>query len=31
MSGLFGVGSSLLGGWAKSGGLSSLLGAAALA
>jgi hypothetical protein len=30
MSGLFGVGSSVLGGWAKSGGLSSLLGAAAL-
>lgn len=31
MSGLFGVGSSVLGGWAKSGGLQSLLGSAALA
>jgi hypothetical protein len=31
MSGMFGIGSSVLGGWAKGGGLSSLLGAAALA
>jgi len=30
MSGLFGVPTALLGGWAQSGGLSSLLGAAAL-
>jgi hypothetical protein len=31
MSGLFGIGSSVLGGWAKSGGLSSLMAAAPLA
>lgn len=30
MSGLFGIPTALLGGWAKSGGLSSLLGAGAL-
>lgn len=30
MSGLFGVGSGVLGGWAKSGGLQSLLGAGGL-
>jgi hypothetical protein len=31
MSGLFGVGSAVLGGWAKNGGVQNMLGAAALA